>query len=90
MEALNLRKPKTTEMREEQAASGRLIYPLTLLKSNQIVRNAKFLMTLTNNKWPPGIDPGGHHFVVLNVSISNTPDFVSEVVIYKKSPQSED
>ena len=47
-----------------------------------IDRIAKLLLTLTNNKWPLGIDPGGHHFVVLNVSINNTPVFVSEVVIY--------
>jgi hypothetical protein len=30
-----------------------------------------------------GIDPGGHHFVVLNVSINNTTFFVIEVEIYK-------
>jgi len=35
-------------------------------------------------KRPPEVDPGGHHFVVLNVSINNTPVFVSAVVIYKK------
>ncbi len=28
-----------------------------------IGRNAKFLLTLTNNKWSPGVDPGDHHFV---------------------------
>jgi hypothetical protein len=44
--------------------------------------NAKFLLTLTNNKWPLGIAPGGHHFVVLNVSINKKPIFVSEVVTY--------
>jgi len=27
-----------------------------------------------------GSNPGGHHFVVLNVSINNTPVFVSAVV----------
>jgi len=39
---------------------------------------------LTNNKWPPGVDPGGHHFAVLNVSINNKPIFFSEVVICNK------
>jgi hypothetical protein len=43
----------------------------------------KFLLALTNKKWPLGIDPGGHHFVVLNVSINSTPIFFSPVVIYK-------
>jgi len=38
---------------------------------------------LTNNKWPLGIDPGGHHFVVLNVSINKKPFFFSEVVTYE-------
>jgi hypothetical protein len=28
-------------------------------------------------------DPGGHHFVVLNVAINKKPIFFSEVVIYK-------
>jgi hypothetical protein len=27
-------------------------------------------------------DPGGHHFVVLNVAINKKPIFFSEVVIY--------
>jgi len=39
-----------------------------------------FSEVLTNNKWPLGVDPGGHNFAVmcvLNVSINNTPDFVS-------------
>ena len=36
-----------------------------------------------------GIDPGGHHFVVLYVSINKKRFFVSEVVTYKKSPRSE-
>ena len=29
-----------------------------------------------------GFDPGGHHFVVLSVSINNTAIFVSAVVTY--------
>jgi len=36
----------------------------------------------TKKKWPLGLDPGGHHFVVLNCAINNTPVFVSYVVIY--------
>ena len=31
-----------------------------------------------------GIDPGGHHFVVLYVSINKKSVFFSEVVAYKK------
>jgi len=31
--------------------------------------------------------PGGHHFVVLNVSINNTPVFISEIVVYKNKAQ---
>jgi len=55
-----------------------------LISSIQIGRNAKLLETLTNNNWPPEVDPGGHSFVILNVSINNTPVFVSAVVNYKK------
>ena len=58
------------------------IYPPALFWCTQIGRNADLLLTLVNNKWPLGIDPGGHHFVVLNVSINNTPVFFSEVVTY--------
>jgi len=36
------------------------IYPPALLRSTQIVRNAKFLLPLINKKRPLGIDPGGH------------------------------
>jgi hypothetical protein len=36
------------------------VYPLALFGDAQIGRNAKLLLTLINNKWPPGIDPGGH------------------------------
>jgi len=35
---------------------------------------------LTFNKMATQGDPGGHHFVVLNMSINNTPVFVSAVV----------
>jgi len=35
------------------------------------------------NKRPPGSDPSGLHFVVLNVSINKKPISVSEVVIKK-------
>ena len=61
-----------------------LICPLALFRGVQFGRNAKFLLTLTNNKWPLGIDPGDHQFVALKVSINNTPFFVSEVVIFER------
>ena len=32
--------------------------------SVKIVLFAKFLQFLTNNKWPPRVDPGGHNIVV--------------------------
>jgi hypothetical protein len=32
-------------------------------------------------KWPPGVDPGGHSYVFLKVSINNKPDFLSEDVV---------
>ena len=35
---------------------------------------------------PPRVDPGGHHFVVLNSSINNTPVFVLEVVAFQRLP----
>ena len=59
------------------------IYPLALILVFQIGRNAKFLRPLIDNKWPLGFDPGGHHFLLLNVSINKTAVFVSEVVTYK-------
>ena len=46
----------------------------------------KFTVSLSDfvllhyNKWPLGIDPGGHNFVVLNVSINKKRFFVSQVV----------
>jgi len=46
--------------------------------------NAKFLLPLINSKWPPGINLGGHHFVVLNVSINKKPISVLYVVTYEK------
>jgi hypothetical protein len=61
-----------------------LINPPALFRACEIDRNAKFLLTLTNKKWPPRIDPGGHSFVFLNISINNKPVFFSEVVTYKK------
>jgi hypothetical protein len=62
------------------ATDGRsrvLINPTALIGASEIDKIAKFLLPLTNSKWPPRVDPGGHHFVVLNVSINNTPVFVS-------------
>jgi hypothetical protein len=37
-----------------------LINSLTLTWDALLDRNAKFLLILTNNKWPPNVDPGGH------------------------------
>ena len=36
---------------------------------------------LKKKEWPPGSMPGGHNFVLLNVSINKMPVFVSAVVI---------
>ena len=52
-----------------------LIYIIALFGWYEIGRLAKFLLPLINKKRPLGIDPGGHHFVDLNVSINNTPVF---------------
>ena len=54
-----------------------LINPTALLGACEIDKIEKFLLTLTNNKWPLGIDPGGHSFVVLNVSINKKLVFFS-------------
>ena len=43
---------------------------------------ANLATPLTNNKWPLGVDPGGRHFVVLNVSINKKPISVLYVVVY--------
>jgi hypothetical protein len=39
------------------------INPTELLGACEIDKIEKFLLTLINNKWPLGIDPGGHRFV---------------------------
>jgi hypothetical protein len=39
------------------------IIPPALIFTFQVVPNAKLLLPLTNNKWPLGVDPGGHRFV---------------------------
>jgi len=31
--------------------------------------------SLPNDKWPPGIDPGGHRFLRQNMAFSRTPIF---------------
>ena len=36
---------------------------LHMLIGSEIGRNAKFLETLTNNKWPSGFDPSDHKFM---------------------------
>jgi hypothetical protein len=66
-------------------SNGRgIIYTPTLFWGHQIDQKAKLLETLIYKKWPPRINPGGHHFVVLNISINNTPVFVLYVVTFKK------
>ena len=37
-----------------------LTSPLTLFGGCGIGKSSKFLLTQTNNKWPPGVGPGGH------------------------------
>ena len=44
--------------------SNNPINPPTLSRGAQIGGNVRSLDTLTNNKWPPGVDPGGLNFVV--------------------------
>jgi hypothetical protein len=44
------------------------IYPPTLIEGGLIGKNVKFLLAQTNKRWPHGIDPGDHHFLVLNTS----------------------
>ena len=56
--------------------------PLTLFWMGILVRNMELLQTLINKKGHQGSNPGGHSFVVLNVSINNTPVFVLEVLTY--------
>jgi hypothetical protein len=51
---------------ERVATDGRcrvLINPTALLGVCEIDKIAKFLLPLTNNKWPLGVDPGGHRFM---------------------------
>ena len=60
-----------------------LVNLLTLTRGCEIERHEKYSEILINSKWPPGVDPGGHRFVVLNVSINNTPVFVSAAVTFK-------
>ena len=45
-----------------------LINPTALLDACEIDKIVKFLKPLTNNKWPLGVDPGGHRFVNLTAS----------------------
>ena len=57
-----------------------LIYIAVLVERYEVGRNTKCLLTLLNSKWPPEVDPGGHHFLLLNVSINKKLIFVSEVM----------
>jgi hypothetical protein len=47
---------------DSQLTTMRLIYPTTLFRGEEIGLNAKFSLTLTNNKRPHGDDPSGHKF----------------------------
>jgi hypothetical protein len=58
-----------------------------LIGAFEIGKIEKFLQPLINNKWPPRVDQGGQHFVVLNVSVNNKPFFFSAVVTNKNSPK---
>ena len=53
----------------------------------EISKNAKFLLTLTNNKWPPEVDPGDHSCCglksFLNMSFKKKPISLLQVVTYK-------
>ena len=43
---------------------GRItIIPPTLILASRVDLNVKLLLTLINNKWPPGDDPSGLRFV---------------------------
>ena len=55
--------------------------PLALFGKSEIGLNARLLNTLTNNKWPLGVDPCGHYFVILNVSINKKLFSLSQVVL---------
>ena len=57
--------------------------PLALFWMGILVRNVELLKTLIKNKWPLGVDPGGHHLLLLNVSINKKPVFLSYVVTFK-------
>ncbi len=46
---------------------------------------AGVLNVLTNSKWPPGIEPDGHHFVVLNDSHSSNAEGFQAVVTSERS-----
>jgi hypothetical protein len=58
-----------------------LINPAALLGAYEIDKIAKFLLPLQCKKRPTRINPGGHDFVFLNVSINKKPFFVSEGVL---------
>ena len=55
--------------------------PFTMFGGSELGRFAKFLLTLTNSKWPLGVDPGGHRFVVLTGSINKKSFFLSPMVV---------
>jgi hypothetical protein len=64
-------------------ANNSFTFVTTFFRDGRKGKFTKLVLILTNNKWPLGIDPGGHHFAFLNVSINSKPIFILEVVLYK-------
>ena len=58
----------TTLANDSKRLSNVSTIPLGLIYWLISDRNAKLLLTLTNKKWPLGINPGGHHFMDLCAS----------------------
>jgi len=54
-----------------------------LLEASSLADRVDALILEPQNEMTTRADPDGYHFVVLNVSINNTPVFVSAVVINK-------
>ena len=71
------KKSVTSDHTIENASQRFLTIPLATNSQVVFGQNTKFLLSLINKKRPPEVDPGGHHFAVLNVTINNTPVFVS-------------
>jgi hypothetical protein len=54
-----------------------------MLAASSLADRVGALILEPQNEMTTRADPDGYHFVVLNVSINNTPVFVSAVVIYR-------